>query len=114
MGIDHRAEWLRGVEEGYISRDSKITWSTEIDGLECETCRGLADSQVGLLDAFRWGDPPIHEGCRCTLNLVPEEVDPDLVAMSDDELEAEINKLLSKRRSWPARLSELLRMRKGN
>lgn len=114
MATDHRAEWLKGVEEGYVSRNWKIAWSTEIDGGECETCRDSADSQVGLNVSFRFGDPPIHEGCRCGLILVAERIDSELAAMSDDALDAEIDRLLAERRSWLLRLKRILGKRKGD
>ena len=106
MVTDRRAEWLKGVDAGFISEHGMVQWSTEIDGRECETCRELAESQTELRGAFPYGDPPIHEGCRCCLLLVPEEIDSEIQAMSDQELDGEIGRLLTKRPGWRERFAQ--------
>lgn len=90
-----RQAWQQGIEEGFISAYSQKEWSTEIDGRECQICGPLDGTRVGITGEFPDGDPPIHPNCRCDVLLIAEEIDPDVAALSDDDLDALIDDLLA-------------------
>lgn len=89
-----RQAWQQGLEEGFISPYAKKEWSTEIDGRECSTCGPLDGTQAMITGDFPGGDPPIHPNCRCDVLLIPEDIDPDVAALSDDDLDTLIDDLL--------------------
>lgn len=93
--------WQQGIEGGWIAPDSLKKWSVEIDGRECSICRPLGDlDPIPINASFPSGDPPVHPNCRCTVVLT-DEVPSDLLSMTDDELEAEISRLLGERTQGP-------------
>lgn len=89
--------WQQGIEGGWIAPDSLKKWSVELDGRECSICRPLGDlPPIPINASFPMGDPPVHPNCRCTVVLT-DEIPADLLSMTDEELEAEIDRLLSGR-----------------
>lgn len=93
--------WQQGIEGGWIAPDSLKKWSVELDGRECSICRPLGDlPPIPINASFPSGDPPVHPNCRCTVVLT-DEIPADLLSMTDDELEAEISRLLDERIQAP-------------
>lgn len=89
--------WAQGIEGGWIRPDTLKKWSVEKDGRECSICRPLGDlDPIPINASFPQGDPPVHPNCRCTVQLT-DEIPQDLLDMTDDELEAEIDRLLDQR-----------------
>ena len=91
--------WRQGIEEGYINPGVKKYWSVEIDGRQCEECVAMGDqydedNAIPISDQFVDGDPPLHPMCRCDV-LLSDRVDPDIAQMTDEQLDAEIDRLLS-------------------
>lgn len=84
--------WQQGIAEGYISPDAQKQWVAEPDA--CEICSPLDGETVGITDEFPGGDPPLHPNCRCTLDMVDIDVS-DFEDMSWDEIDAELDSLLS-------------------
>jgi len=90
-----RQAWQQGIEEGFISAYAQKEWSTEIDGRQCDICGPLDGTRAAITGDFPDGDPPIHPNCRCDVLLIPEDIDPDVAALSDDDLDALIDDLLA-------------------
>lgn len=91
--------WRQGIQEGFINPGVKKYWSVEIDGRQCEECVAMGDQYdeagaIPITEQFIEGDPPLHPMCRCDV-LLSDEVDPDIASMTDEQLEAEIDRLLS-------------------
>jgi len=86
--------WKQGLDEGFINPSQEKEWSTNLDDRTCEECAPLDGERVGVTDDFPWGDPPIHPNCRCTV-LLTDDIPEDLANMTVDELDAEIDRLLS-------------------
>lgn len=84
--------WGQGVEGGWIDPGAQKEWIAEADA--CEICEPLSGMRVPLNEEFPEGDPPAHPNCRCDLLLV-DEVPQDIRDMTDEELDAEIQSLLS-------------------
>lgn len=84
--------WGQGVEGGWIDPGAQKEWIAEADA--CEICEPLSGMRVPLNEEFPEGDPPAHPNCRCDLLLV-DEVPQDIRDMTDAELDAEIESLLS-------------------
>lgn len=83
--------WGQGVEGGWIDPGAQKEWIAESDA--CEICEPLSGMRVPLNEEFPEGDPPAHPNCRCDLLLV-DEVPQDIRDMTDEELDAEIARLL--------------------
>lgn len=97
--------WRQGIEEGFINPGVKKYWSVEIDGRQCEECVAVGDqydedNAIPITEQFPDGDPPLHPMCRCDV-LLSDRVDPDIAQMTDEQLDAEIDRLLSGDTSEP-------------
>lgn len=97
--------WRQGIEEGFINPGVKKYWSVEIDGRQCEECVAVGDqydedNAIPITEQFPDGDPPLHPMCRCDV-LLSDRVDPDIAQMTDEQLDAEIDRLLSGDTSKP-------------
>ena len=97
--------WRQGIEEGFINPGVKKYWSVEIDGRECEICVTVAamydeENAIPITEQFPDGDPPLHPMCRCDV-LLSDAPDADLTSMTDEQLDAEIDRLLSGDTSVP-------------
>ena len=91
--------WRQGIQEGFINPGVKKYWSVEIDGRECEICVAIGDqydedNAIPITEEFPDGDPPLHPMCRCDV-LLSDRPDADLASMTDEQLDAEIDRLLS-------------------
>lgn len=84
--------WRQGAEGGWISPNAEKEWIAEPDA--CEICEALNGTRVALTDEFSEGEPPAHPNCRCDVLLV-DEVPQDIQDMTDEELDAEIARLVS-------------------
>jgi hypothetical protein len=89
--------WKKGIEEGYISPDARKQWIAEHDA--CATCLALNGMTIGIQEEFPHGDPPLHPHdpprqiiCRCTVDMVDEDVS-DFENMTWDEIDAELDSL---------------------
>ena len=97
--------WRQGIQEGFINPGVKKYWSVEIDGRECEICVAIGDqydedNAIPITEEFPDGDPPLHPMCRCDV-LLSDRPDADLASMTDEQLDAEIDRLLSGDTSAP-------------
>jgi len=89
--------WQQGLDQGYISPNSSKQWSANQDGRVCDECSFLDGLVVPLAGTFPGGEPPLHPSCRCDVLLVPLQptgID-ELQALTDAELDAQINDLLT-------------------
>ena len=86
--------WQQGLDEGFINPNASKMWSAELDGRVCDLCAPLDGVIVPIKGSFSAGDPPRHPNCRCTV-LLTDAIPTDISSMTDEELDAEINSLLS-------------------
>ena len=61
------AEIARAVADAQVVRE----WSSLADVRTCSRCAAMNGKQVGLMDSFDGGDPPMHGRCRCMVTVVP-------------------------------------------
>ena len=91
--------WGQGVAGGWISPDALKVWNAESDA--CEICMPLNGMRVPLKGQFPLGEPPAHPNCRCDVLLV-EDIPKDITQMTDAELDAELERLISGDQAAPA------------
>lgn len=84
--------WDQGLAEGYIDPNATKKWSANAGA--CQLCSPLDGVTVPLKGTFPSGDPPRHPNCRCTV-LLTDAIPTDIASMTDAQLDAEINSLLS-------------------
>lgn len=84
--------WAQGLEGGWIGPTAQKEWIAEPDA--CDVCLPMSGERVGIAEEFPIGEPPAHPNCRCDVLLV-DEVPQDIRDMTDEELDAEIEALLS-------------------
>jgi SPP1 gp7 family putative phage head morphogenesis protein len=85
--------WQQGIDEGFINPQQEKEWSVNADDRLCDICAPLDGQRVLVTAEWPWGDPPIHPNCRCTV-LLTDDIPEGLAALSLDELETEIDRLL--------------------
>jgi SPP1 gp7 family putative phage head morphogenesis protein len=86
--------WQQGLDEGFINPNASKVWSAELDGRVCDLCAPLDGVIVPIKGSFSAGDPPRHPNCRCTV-LLTDAIPTDIASMTDAQLDAEIESLLS-------------------
>jgi len=84
--------WNQGLAGGWISPTAKKEWIAEADA--CEICAPFNGTRIGIKEQFAIGEPPAHPNCRCDVLLV-DEIPKDIQQMTDAELDAELERLLS-------------------
>jgi hypothetical protein len=84
--------WGQGLAGGWISPNALKEWNAEPDA--CNICQPLNGMRVPLKGQFPLGDPPAHPNCRCDVLLV-DDIPKDIQQMTDAELDAELERLLS-------------------
>ena len=84
--------WGQGLAGGWISPNAKKEWIAEADA--CEVCQPLNGTRVLIKESFPVGEPPAHPNCRCDVLLV-DEIPKDISQMTDAELDAELEQLLT-------------------
>lgn len=91
--------WQQQIDNGLLSATTLKMWVSQRDGNVCDRCIELDGTLVRVVEQFPFGDPPLHPNCRCTVILQPDlGVDqygaPDLSSLSDEQLRAELARLL--------------------
>lgn len=87
-----REAWSQGISDGSINPGAMKQWDTVND--PCPECAAMAGVQAPITGDFPMGDPPLHPNCRCDVLLV-DEIPQDITEMTDEELDAEIERLMS-------------------
>lgn len=90
-----RQAWAQGLQEGYISPTAMQEWSAEMDGRVCPICSAMDGQKVPIGEEFPQGEPPIHPSCRCDVLLLDAAPVGPWDEMSDEELDAQLESLLS-------------------
>jgi hypothetical protein len=86
-----REAWSQGVQEGWINPAAEKRWMTVDD--PCDECAAMDGETVPIFGEFSVGEPPLHPNCRCDVLLV-DEIPQDIQALTDEELDAQIEALL--------------------
>jgi hypothetical protein len=94
-----RQAWAQGIQEGYISPDSRKYWSANDDDRICEDCSSMSvkydeANAIPLSEEFEMGEPPIHPMCRCDIVLAPAAPDADLADLSQEQIDEMLAELL--------------------
>lgn len=68
-------ERLRAAEEIALREDVIIVrrWDATMDRRTCAACDKLDGTEVPLGEPFDSGDPPLHPGCRCSVEYLVDE-----------------------------------------
>jgi hypothetical protein len=87
-----REAWSQGVDGGWINPGAQKQWMTVDD--PCPECAAMDGETVPISGEFSVGEPPLHPNCRCDVLLV-DEIPEDIQALTDEELDAQIEALLN-------------------
>jgi hypothetical protein len=87
-----REAWSQGVDGGWINPGAQKQWMTVDD--PCPECAAMDGETVAISGEFSVGEPPLHPNCRCDVLLV-DEIPEDIQALTDEELDAQIEALLN-------------------